>query len=207
MHGNSTLARLFALLASPPPLSTGYLALHLALISGYTVFLHAEVWLQARGYSAFVLACVLFMVLSAWRVMPVAVFSGPSPDSARRRGAIGVILTLVMATLFLAFNDPLLCQRAFSVAWAFQAIYLTYGALRSPEHLDRISWIGRTLREGRENAALWSAAGCAALLAINEYVIANWSLTDWILMRSFAPIMICSLVWWSILATHQSEAR
>lgn len=202
-----SLYRLYVLLTTPPPLSTSYLALHLALISGYTVFLHAEGWLQSHGLSAFVLACVLFMALSSWRNLPVAITLGSARSSASRSGTIGVAVTLLLAALFLVLNSPIVCQRAFSVICAFRAVYLTYGALRSPAHLDRMVWLGRTLREGRENAALWSAAGCAALLAINEYTIAHWSLTEWIVMRSFVPIVIHALVWWSILATHQQDAR
>ena len=207
MDPHRSLFRLYVLLTTPPPLSPSYLALHLALISGYMVFLHAEGWLQAHGLSAFVLACVLFMVLSAWRNLPIAVAVGPASFSAQRRGLVGVTVTLLLAALFLILNDPLLCQRAFSVICAFRAIYLTYGALRSPTCLDRMAWIGRTMRDGRDNAALWSAAGCAALLVINEYTIALWSHSEWIVMRSIAPIVIHAFVWWSILATHQPDAR
>ena len=207
MDPKRSLYRLYILLTTPPPLSTSYLSLHLALLSGYIVFLHAEDWLQTHGLSAFVLACVLFMVLSAWRNLPIAVAIGPASYSAPRRGLIGVTVTLLLAALFLLLNDPLYCQRAFSAICAFRAIYLTYGAMRSPAHLDRMAWLGRKLRDGRENAALWSAAGCAALLAINEYTIAHWSLPEWIVMRSFAPIVVHALVWWSILATHPPDAR
>ena len=207
MNLRRSMFHLYALLTTPPPLSTSYLALHLALISGYTVFLHAEGWFQANGLSAFVLACVFFMVLLAWRNLPLTVAVVPISCSAPRQGTIGVTVTLLFAALFLALNDPLVCQRAFSAICAFRVIYLTYGALQSPAGLNSMAWIGRTLNEGRENAALWSAAGCAALLAINEYAIAHWTLSEWIVMRSFAPIAIHALVWWSILATHEPDAR
>ena len=100
-----------------------------------------------------------------------------------------------------------MCQHAFAAICAFRVIYLTYGALRSPTSLDRMSWIGRALNQRRENVTLRSAASCATLLAINEYAIALWTLSEWIVMRSSAPIAIQAIVWWSILAAHAPNAR
>ena len=53
MNLRRSMFHLYALLTTPPPLSTSYLALHLALISGYTVFLHAEGWLQIGIFGQF----------------------------------------------------------------------------------------------------------------------------------------------------------
>ena len=189
--------RLIALLSVPPPAIRDFIVAPAVLVFSYYALTWIEPSLAALGLSAFVWAVVFSLgAVAAWRY-PVAK-EGVDLDPL----GVGILVGLVVTSLgtLLYVNDPLWCQRFFTVVLLLKAGFLTHALWRARED---IGLFGGPLEGPAPLAEIWGRwklVSIVALILVNETAIRFGTLEDWIVTWSVAPVVVYCLMHWTILA-------
>ena len=177
------------------------------LVVAYLALVPFGDYLEQANLSSFVLANVIMLVARRFAQVREAEGFSTDPFFVTSVMKLGVFLTIAFCALFLFFNDPLVCQRYFTVLCAVHACPIFYATLFDREFLGAFPWVFRDVKHGRLTAARWAIVGDITLIAINETVIATAGEPEWIEMRALAPIAMFSIVWWAFMATRPYEGE
>lgn len=195
--------RLIALLSVPPPGLRNFVVFPAVLVFAYTVLLAMEPALNALGLSAFVLAVVFALFAGmAWQA-PVVV---ASTDMDRFTLMIFAGLNLAILAVLAFGQDPLLCQRFFTIVLILRVIFLAQPYWQAPEDLALMGGPRSGSQCLMQIWRQWKLISLVMLLLVNETAIKFGTLTEWIIVWSVAPVVAYCLMYWTIMATWDDEA-
>lgn len=119
---------------------------------------------------------------------------------------LGLIALLLVAGLVL-LNSDLVAMRYYTFASLGYALIYGYGAVHRAVLTDYLIWPFRGLRRGvgRAGRIMAGAYLLSALLA--EWVIAQGSMAEWVLLRALWPLIVVRLAYMVIIADQLSLRR
>lgn len=112
--------------------------------------------------------------------------------------ATGVVYGLILLVLLIR-QDPLWCQRVFTLLPALKALWIGYALWRAPEDLRKLSGLddspaGYMMLWGR-----WKLVSLLFLVLLNEAAIRYGTLEEWIILWAVAPAAVFCLSLWILM--------
>ncbi|MEM6577531.1 MAG: hypothetical protein AAF678_03495 [Pseudomonadota bacterium] len=197
-------ARISSSAASVPPLRVDILwpfAVVLSIFVGLTL----AGWEEAR---VFVLVSVTAQALVLWRNLPRAARDLGSISSGHARLLVWpVIIMLALIALQLVLASPLFTQRLVSAGCIFVLVIMLFGVRREKQILGAVMKGVRSVRPLSSPVPLMrvNALFAAALLCLNELLIASGSLTVWMSAMVLMLLVLRSAYWFVILLVTPDE--
>lgn len=164
-------------------------------------------WLNVPEQTAFVIVVVLAESYAVWRNLP-SVEAG-----LKRVGGRSVMIfwpvagVLALALVQLWLNDALFTQRVLSAICVFILVMMVLGIRREKELLDRVVHDVGGLGQMVERVSLLriNALAAAAVIAVNEILIATESLTVWITVMPVFALVLHGAYWFLVLMVLPPE--
>lgn len=197
------MKRLVELFSISPPGSREFLLLPVVLVISYMAFLHIGAELAALSLSPFVLSVVLTQAVGAIWLGQLRL---RRCHDASRTPQVFSIVTLVGLAFLLAAQDPVWCQRFVSLVIAVRAAYLARALYRGETDLSDHGGPRSAPASFTRHWGQWKLYAFLALFAVNELAIAFASLTEWIIISAFAPMIAYCVLQWSMVALWDGGA-
>lgn len=191
-------ARISSSAASVPPLRADILW-PFAVVLSIFVALTIAGWEEAR---VFVLVAVTAQALVLWRNLPRAARDLGTISSGHARLLVWpVIVTLALIALQLILANPLFTQRLISAGCVFVLVVMLFGVRREKQVMGTVMKGVRSVRPLSSPVPLMrvNALFAAALLCLNEMLIASGSLTVWMSAMVLLLLMLRSAYWFVVL--------
>lgn len=159
-------------------------------------------------HRAFVLAVVVAQAFALWRNLPRAAAMLSHVDQGKpgmlRWPVCGV---LGLAALQLWVNDPLLTQRILTGLCAVVLGVMVLGIRRERDMLDRVVPAAQAAGAQVERVSLLriNATAAAAMIAVNEALIALETLAVWITLMPVLLIVLHGFYWFMVLMVIPPE--
>ena len=165
-------------------------------------------WTGIAEETAFVLVVVLAESYAVWRNLPTAAAGltriGSDKPTILFWPVVGMV---VLAASQLVLADALFTQRVLSAGCAFVLVVMVLGILREQDVMDRVTHDQGVLGQTYERVSLLriNAIAAAAVIAVNEALIANGSLSVWITVMPLFALMLHGFYWFMVLMVMPPE--
>jgi hypothetical protein len=165
-------------------------------------------WIGLPEETAFVLVVVIAESYAVWRNLPTAAagLKRVRADSAMML-FWPVVAMVVLAAVQLVLADALFTQRVLSAGCAFVLVIMVLGILREQDVMDRVTHDQGTLGQTYQRVSLLriNAIAAAAVIAVNEALIANGSLSVWITVMPLFALVLHGFYWFMVLLVMPPE--
>lgn len=200
-----SLFGLYLLLSSPIPVPKLPLVRAMMVVLTYPVFFAHDPMLRTHGLSAVQLAIIAGHCAAIWYAAPMLARALRGNTAAASQIKILFSFHFIALTMITFAPAPVWIQHGVSVFWALYALVFAYFAKLDLPGLQEFSWPGRHWDVGQDNAANWHILRYLGLILANEWLVANASLSEWLIGFALLPILFHALFWWTINATHPFE--
>lgn len=190
-----------ALISTPPPGLSFFLAPASVLVLTYLVVLHVGPILGVPT-SPLVLAVAATIVVNASRSLPRQ-FRELDADEF----VVGTVTTIVVATIaFLIWlDDPLWCQRLVTVILGTKALLIAHALWRDPDDLEPLGAPRSGPEWFVEDWARWKIVALGLTVLVNETAIRFANHAEWIAVTAILPALIYCLLYWTLTALAWSR--
>lgn len=196
---------LYVLLTTPIPVPWAQLTKSVTLILAFAAILPFAVPLATVSLSPLKLALLATIVVSGHRnLAPTLRQFNRDELTPTVIGTLVLMVLTVSSVIVLAPSDGWL-QHAISLGWVLYGGLFALILWLDRPLLGKFNWLAQHWPVGQENAARWMILRYFGMATANEFAIAHFSTTEWLVCVAALPIVFYALYYWSVLATHPYE--